>query len=173
MYVYNMFNILPWCPCIIPLIYQQDDWMHSNELSSVQRQLIWYSATELIPMKMLNIDLLLKLLLMYKCGHRNVLSKRQVWMSIFHIINFKKKSWKQGSWYFLIKTHPGLLFLLKVQSCVFISNFHHSPPPPPKGYKMYKLLTWVTLLNHTESVCFKSVIKSGRSLFLSKIKIHR
>ena len=26
-----------------------------------------------------------------KCGHRNVLSKRQVWMSIFHIINFKKK----------------------------------------------------------------------------------
>ena len=32
------------------------------------------------------------------------------------------------------KTNPGLLFLLKVQSCVFISNFHHSPPPPPKGY---------------------------------------
>jgi hypothetical protein len=27
-----------------------------------------------------------------KCGHRNVLSKRQVWMSIFHIINFKKKN---------------------------------------------------------------------------------
>jgi hypothetical protein len=26
-----------------------------------------------------------------QCGHRNVLSKRQVWMSIFHIINFKKK----------------------------------------------------------------------------------
>jgi hypothetical protein len=26
-----------------------------------------------------------------KCGHRIVLSKRQVWMSIFHIINFKKK----------------------------------------------------------------------------------
>jgi len=24
--------------------------------------------------------------LKYKCGHRNVLSKRQVWMSIFHII---------------------------------------------------------------------------------------
>jgi hypothetical protein len=39
-----------------------------------------------------------------KCGHRNVLSKRQVWMSIFHIINFKKKkkSWTQG---------PGLVFL--------------------------------------------------------------
>ena len=27
----------------------------------------------------------------YKSGHRNVLSKRHVWMSIFHIINFKKK----------------------------------------------------------------------------------
>ena len=26
-----------------------------------------------------------------KCGHRNMLSKRLVWMSIFHIINFKKK----------------------------------------------------------------------------------
>ena len=52
------------------------------------------------------------------CGDRNVLSKRQVWMSIFHIINFKKK------------------------------------------YTM-------------QSVCFKSVIQSGRSLFLSKIKIHR
>ena len=39
-----------------------------------------------------------------KCGHRNVLSKRQVWMSIFHIINFKKNiSWTQGSWIFLIK----------------------------------------------------------------------
>ena len=40
----------------------------------------------------------------YKCGHRNVQSKRQVWMSIFHIINFrKKKSWTQGSWIFFTK----------------------------------------------------------------------
>ena len=31
-----------------------------------------------------------------KCGHRNVLSKRQVWMSIFHIINFKKKKKNHG-----------------------------------------------------------------------------
>ena len=36
-------------------------------------------------------------------------------------------------------------------------------------FYIYKLLTWVTLLNHAES-CFKSVIQSGRSLFLSKIK---
>ena len=27
-----------------------------------------------------------------KCGNRNVLSKRQVWMSIFHIINLKKNN---------------------------------------------------------------------------------
>ena len=59
-------------------------------------------------------------------------------MSIFHIINFKKKnSWTQGSWIFLIKkTNPG------VRSCIFISNFHHSPPPPPppKGYKIVSLI---------------------------------
>ena len=30
-------------------------------------------------------------LISHKCGHRNMLSKRQVWMSIFHIINLKKK----------------------------------------------------------------------------------
>jgi hypothetical protein len=45
---------------------------------------------------------LLFILYINKCGHRNVLSIRQVWMSIFHIINFKKK-WTQGSWIFLIK----------------------------------------------------------------------
>jgi hypothetical protein len=28
-----------------------------------------------------------------KCGHRNVLSKRQVWMSIFHIINWAIKQY--------------------------------------------------------------------------------
>jgi hypothetical protein len=37
-------------------------------------------------------------------------------------------------------------------------------------FYIYKLLTWVTLLNYAESVFFKSVIQSGRSLFLSKIK---
>jgi hypothetical protein len=39
-----------------------------------------------------------------KCGHSNVLSKRQVWMSIFHIINFKKKIHGHRSpGFFLIK----------------------------------------------------------------------
>jgi hypothetical protein len=31
-----------------------------------------------------------------KCGHRNVLSTREVWMSIFHIINFLKKKKNHG-----------------------------------------------------------------------------
>jgi hypothetical protein len=134
MYMHNMFSILPWCPFIVPLIYYQDDWMHNNELSSVQRQLIWYSATELIPMKMLNIDHLLKLLLMYKCGHRTLLSKRQVWMSIFHIINFKKKIMDTGvldffnkklilDYYFCLKS--GLVFLFQI----FIIAPLHLPLP--------------------------------------------
>ena len=41
--------------------------------------------------------------------------------------------------FFYYKTNPGLLFLLKVRSCVFISNFHHSPPPR-KGYKIVSLI---------------------------------
>ena len=66
--------------------------------------------------------------IIYKCGHTNVLSKRQVWMSIFHIINLKKKFMDTGVLdFFNKKNNLGLLFLLKVRSCVFISNFHHSP----------------------------------------------
>ena len=76
------------------------------------------------------------------CGHRNVLFKRQVWISIFNIINLKKKySWTRGSWiFFNKKTNPGLIFLHKVRSCVFISNFHHSPPPLAKGYTIVALI---------------------------------
>ena len=58
----------------------------------------------------------------YKCGHRNVLSKRQVWMSIFHIINFKKKNHGHRGpgfflnkklildYYFCLKSGPVFLF---------------------------------------------------------------
>jgi hypothetical protein len=49
----------------------------------------------------------------------------------------KREKGEGGEFY---KTNPGLLFLLKVRSCVFISNFHHSPPPPPKGYKIVSLI---------------------------------
>jgi hypothetical protein len=34
------------------------------------------------------IDITIFFYILNKSGHRNVLSKRQVWMSIFHIINF-------------------------------------------------------------------------------------
>jgi hypothetical protein len=66
-----------------------------------------------------------------KCRHRNVLSKRQVWMSIFHIINFKKKnSWTQGSWifvnkklildyYFCLKSGPVFLFQIFIIAMLF------------------------------------------------------
>jgi hypothetical protein len=53
----------------------------------------------------------------------SVLMVRQVWMSIFHIINFKKKKKIMDTGvldFFNKKTNPGLLFLLKVRSCVFI-----------------------------------------------------
>ena len=43
-----------------------------------------------------SIILIYTLFYYYKCGHRNVLSKRQVSMSIFHIINFKKKFMDTG-----------------------------------------------------------------------------
>ena len=33
-----------------------------------------------------------------------------------------------------------VLTLFIVRSCVFISNFHHSPPPTPKGYKIVSLI---------------------------------
>ena len=72
----------------------------------------------------------------------------------------KNNSWTQGSWiFFNKKTNPGLLFLLKVWSCVFISNFHHSPPPPPKGYKIVSLiinsdfLFKINLIYKTTDIC--------------------
>ena len=59
-----------------------------------------------------------------KCGHGNVLSKRQVWMSVFHIINFKKKIMDTGSWiffnkklimdyYFRLESSPVFLFQIE------------------------------------------------------------
>jgi hypothetical protein len=42
-----------------------------------------------------------------KCGHINVLSKRQVWMSIFHIITFEKSKFMD----------TGVLDLRKIKNC--------------------------------------------------------
>ena len=45
----------------------------------------------------------------------------------------KNHGHSQGSWIFLIKKLIlDYYYLLKVRSCVFISNFHHSPPPLPR-----------------------------------------
>jgi hypothetical protein len=60
-------------------------------------------------------------------------------------------------YYFCLKSGPVFLFQI----------FIIAPLPLPRDIK------FINLLNHAESVCFKSVIQSGRSLFLSKIKIHR
>ena len=60
--------------------------------------------------------------------------------------------------------------MLKVSSQVCWNRQHKFIFILKTRFYIYKLLTWVTLLNHAESVCFKSVIQSGHSLFLSKIK---
>jgi hypothetical protein len=66
------------------------------------------------------------------CEHRNVLSKRQVWMSIFHIINFKKiKIVDTGVLDFLIKNNPGLLFFLP--GPVFLFQIFIIAPLPSQG----------------------------------------
>jgi hypothetical protein len=58
-------------------------------------------------------------------------------------LNKKKRKKRGGGILFVnyyLETNPGLSFLLKVQSCVFISNFHHSPSSPPKRYKIVSLI---------------------------------
>ena len=60
----------------------------------------------------------------------------------FILLTLKKKFMDTGvlDFFFNKKNNPGLSFLLKVRSCVFISNFHHSPPTPPKGNKIVSLI---------------------------------
>ena len=103
--------------------------------------------------------------LIYNCGHRNVLSKRQVWMSIFHIINFlKKKIMDTGSWIFFNKKLILYYYFCLKSGPVFLFQIFIIAP--------HRFLLHASFY-HAESVCFKLVIQSGRSLFLSKIKIHR
>ena len=55
----------------------------------------------------------------------------------FILLTLERKK-KSGVVDFLIKkTNPRFLFLLNVRSCVFISNFHHSPLPLPRDIKLY------------------------------------
>jgi hypothetical protein len=51
---------------------------------------------------------------------------------ILPVLTLKKKFMDTGVLdFFNKKTNPGLLFLLRVRSCVFVSNYHHSPLPLP------------------------------------------
>ena len=85
---------------------------------------------------------------------------------------------KCGCQYFILltlkkKTNPGLLFLLKIRSCVCISNFHHSPPPPPKRYKIVSLminsdfLFQINFIYKTTDIC--SIFNADLSFSRNKI----
>ena len=67
-----------------------------------------------------------------KCGHRNVLSKRQVWMSIFHIINFKKNRGHRVPGFFNKKLILDYYFC----SPVFLFQIFIIAPPP-RDIKLY------------------------------------
>ena len=66
-----------------------------------------------------------------------------------------------------------LLFLLKVRSCDFISNFHHNPPPPPKRYTIVSLiinsdfLFKINLIYKTTDICsiFNADLSFSRNKF--------
>ena len=74
-----------------------------------------------------------------KCGHRNVLSKKQVWISIFHIINFKKKKFMDtGSWiFFNKKLILDYYFCLKSSPVFLFQIFIIAPLPLPGDIKLY------------------------------------
>ena len=95
-----------------------------------------------------------------KCGHRNVLSKRQVWKSIFHIINLKKKIMDTG--------------VLDSFSKNLILGYYFSPTPPPKGYIIVSLiinsdyLFKINRIYKTTDICsiFNADLSFSRKLFL-------
>jgi hypothetical protein len=109
-------------------------------------------------------------------GGINTLLKLPVGASPLQLVNLHR-----NRKYFVIKldTWFCLSYFLKSNKtfyCIYqyfmsINSFFNTVSVSRYRY-IYKLLTWVTLINHAESECFKSVIQTGRSLFLSKIKIH-
>ena len=75
-----------------------------------------------------------------KCGHRNVLSKRQVLMSIFHIINFKKKPNFMDTGvldFFDKKVILDYYFCLKSGSVFLFKIFIITPLPLSRDIKLY------------------------------------
>ena len=70
-----------------------------------------------------------------KCGHRNVLSERQVWMSIFHIINFKKKEihGHRGPGFFFNKKLILYYYFCLKSGPVFLFQIFIIAPSPSQG----------------------------------------
>ena len=83
--------------------------------------------------------LLLINLYKYKCGHRNVLSKWQVWMSIFNIINLKIKKTRghRGPGLFNKKLIMDYYFCLKSGPVFLFQIFIIAPLPLPRDIKWY------------------------------------
>ena len=97
-------------------------------------------STKIAPMASTNIAFYIYYLLT-SVDREMCCSKGKCGCQYFILLTLKKKiHGHRGPGFFQYKANPGLLFLLKVRSCVFISNFHHSPPPPPKGYKIISLI---------------------------------
>jgi hypothetical protein len=78
----------------------------------------------------------------YKCGHKNVLSKRQVWMPIFHSINLKKNHRRRCHGYFFTKKLIlNYYFCLKSGSVFLLQIFIIAPLP--KGYTIvFLIINW-------------------------------
>ena len=74
------------------------------------------------------------------CGHRNVMAKRQVWMSILHIINFKKKKIRghRGPGFFNKKLILDYYFCLKSSPVFLFQIFIVAPLPLPRDIKLYQ-----------------------------------
>jgi hypothetical protein len=102
---------------------------------AITRDIFSIIANNVLPLQCYNF-----LLLVNKCGHRNVLSKRQVWMSIFHIINFKKKK-NHGhrvlDFFLIKKLILDYYFCLKSSPVFLFQIFIIAPLPLPRDIKLY------------------------------------
>ena len=88
------------------------------------------------------VDYIVLVLFCYinKCGPRKVLFKRQVWMSIFHIINFKKEKFMDTGgpgFFFNKKIILDYYFCLKSGPVFLFQIFIIAPLPLPRDIKLY------------------------------------
>jgi hypothetical protein len=84
---YIQFGTVPWC--LLQIF--QINWVSILHQAQVGINLHLVPSLAWCFLQMWHLYTFIIYYYFNKCGHRNVLSKRQVWMSIFHIINFKKK----------------------------------------------------------------------------------